>query len=65
MTMETLLRQYRWCLRERESLQRELDDLDSPWWTRPDPRGAARVTAATSVPTNFQVSCLAGVVPIQ
>ena len=48
MTAKELLRQYRWSLRELETLRRQMEDLDSPWWNRPDPRGEARVHAARS-----------------
>ena len=34
-----LLLRYRWSVREREVLRRQLDALDSPWYERPDPRG--------------------------
>ncbi len=35
-----LLLRYRWSVREREVLRRQLEELESPWYERPDPRGS-------------------------
>ena len=39
-----LLLRYRWSVRERETLRQQLEDLDSLWYRRPDPRGKAQFT---------------------
>ncbi len=39
MNVIMLLRGYRWRVRECETLRRQLDELTSPWYDRPDPRG--------------------------
>ena len=46
MTVRDLLVQYRWSVRERETLLRQLEELESPWWRRPDPRGAGQALKA-------------------
>ncbi len=35
------LREYRWRVREREALLRQMEELNSEWFERPDPRGRA------------------------
>ena len=35
-----LLLRYRWSVREREVLRRQMEALDNPWYERPDPRGS-------------------------
>ena len=46
MTVRDLLCQYRWGVRERDALRRQKEALESPWWKRPDPRGAGMALKA-------------------
>ena len=41
-----LLLRYRWSVREREMLRQQLEDLDSLWYRRPDPRGKGQFMKA-------------------